>query len=387
MPKSPLFERRIHITGSISDDNNIATAEEVNRARNLIKAIVIDLIKAGACFVVPIDAEKMRSDNLPKCFDWLIWDTINDNLHLRPSNATNPMIIAVKHHKNEVQIPEKYVGIWDRLRNSDLVQIENAAHWNMNSKRMEMQAQHGEILLTIGGGEGVLFLANLYHDAGKPVIPINLKLCTPNTGALRIFEFGLSGNNAQRLFRTENGTTPHNWLNRIDMTARKSVENQKQDIMNLLEALVPPTAFVVRLLNPEHSEYNDVQNFFDTVVQPVIETDLGFKLTVVDGNQPFEFAHIDQEIFTKLHRSSIVLADITGLRPNCLLELGYALGRGLPTLVLAKEGINPPFDITTFSGHHWKTNGSATERKNSFIAHYKAVINRPPLVPTEPLIP
>lgn len=387
MPKSPLFGRRIHITGSISSEINIATAEEVIRAHNLIKAIVIDLIKAGACFVVPIDAEKMRSDNLPLCFDWLIWNTIQDNLHLRPVNAISPLIIAIKHHKNEDQIPVQYADIWDKIRSSELVQIESAAHWNMNSKRMEMQAQHGDILIAIGGSEGVLFLANLYHDAGKPVIPINLKLCAHNTGAIRIFDFGLTGNNAQRLFRTENGATPHGWLNRIEMTARKSIENQKQDLLNLLEALVPPMAFVVRLLNPAHPDYNDVQNFFDNVVQPVIETDLGFKLTVVDGNQPFEFAHIDQEIFTKLHRSSMVLADITGLRPNCLLELGYALGRGLPTIVLAKEGISLPFDITTFSGHHWKTNGSTTDRRNAFMTHYNAVINRPSLVPPEPLIP
>ncbi len=40
---------------------------------------------------------------------------------------------------------------------SDLVQIENAAHWNMNSKRMEAQARWGDILIALGGAEGVLF--------------------------------------------------------------------------------------------------------------------------------------------------------------------------------------------------------------------------------------
>jgi hypothetical protein len=37
---------------------------------------------------------------------------------------------------------------------------------------MEAQACYGDILIALGGGEGegVLFLANLYHDAGKPVI-------------------------------------------------------------------------------------------------------------------------------------------------------------------------------------------------------------------------
>jgi len=35
----------------------------------------------------------------------------------------------------------------------------------MNSKRMEAQARWGDILIPVGGSEGALFLANLYHDA------------------------------------------------------------------------------------------------------------------------------------------------------------------------------------------------------------------------------
>jgi hypothetical protein len=317
----------------------------------------------------------------------LIWNTIYKNLHSRPADAPNPLVVAVKHHKNEDQIPEQFVEVWDALRGSALVQIESVAYWNMNSKRMEAQARHGDILLALGGGEGVLFLANLYHDAGKPVIPLNFKIGPANTGAPRIFEYGLSGNNAQRLFQTEVGTTSHSWLNRIEMPSRKSVADGVRDLIHLLEALIPPKAFVVRLLNPEYSDYTSVQDFFDTVVQPVIEGELGYKLIVVDGKQAYEHARIDHEIFMKLHRSSIVLADITGLRPNCFLELGYALGRGLPTMVLAKEGTEHPFDIASLSGHHWKTTGSTEERRREFRTHWNAIKSRPPLVPTEPLIP
>lgn len=387
MARSSLFGRRIHITGSIAVDATASTAEEVAHAREVVELLVKELLRKGASFVIPVDAEKTRSDGLPICFDWLIWDTIQKNLPTRPEGAPNPLVVAVKHHKNEDQIPEQFAEVWGALRGSALVQIESAAHWNMNSKRMEAQARHGDILIALGGGEGVLFLANLYHDAGKPVIPLNLKLGPVNTGALRLFEYGLTGSNAQRLFQTEGGTSAHSWLNRIEMPARKGVADGVRDLLDLLEALVPPKAFVVRLLNPTHADYNDVQDFFDTVVQPVMEGDLGYKLTVVDGNQAYDHARIDQEIFTKLHRSRLVLADITGLRPNCFLELGYALGRGLPTMVLAKTGTEHPFDIYSLSGHHWKTTGSAEDRRREFRAHWNAIKSRPPLVPTEPLIP
>ena len=157
-------------------------------------------------------------------------------------------------------------------------------------------------------------------------------------------------------------------------------------MIDLLEALERPKAFAVRLLNPDLEDYEDVQTFFDMVVKPVIEDELGYRLVVIDGRQTYEHARIDQEIFAKLHRSSIVLADITGARPNCFLELGYALGRCLPTMVMVREGASLPFDITTFSGLQWKASGSAEDRKRAFREHWNAIRNRPSLVPTEPLI-
>ena len=75
------------------------------------------------------------------------------------------------------------------------------------------------------------------------------------------------------------------------------------------------------------------------------------------------------------------------MRPNCFLELGYALGRGLPTMLMAKEGSEHPFDIYTLSGLHWKAAGLVEERRRLFREHWNAIRRRPPLVPAEPFIP
>lgn len=386
--KSPIWGRRIHIAGSIPEDLSTGATEEVLRAREFVELLVKELLRKGATFVVPVDAEKFRAaDSMPICFDWLILDTIHKNSATRPSNASNPLAIAVKHHKNEDQIPAQFVQMWDELCRSSLVNIESAAHWNMASKRMEVQGRCGDILITLGGSDGVLFLANHYHDAGKPVVPLNFKLGHQNTGAQRLFSFASVSSNTQRLFQTHGEIQPHGWINRIDFPTRKSAAERVSELLGLLEALAPPRAFVVRLLNPSHPDHNDVQNFFDAVVQPVVEDELGYKLTVVDGKQAFEHSRIDQEIFSKLHRSRIVIADITGLRPNCFLELGYALGRGLPTMLLAREGTDHPFDVYSLAGHHWKTGGTVQDRQKAFREHWEAIKNRPPLVPMEPLIP
>ncbi len=387
MARSSMFGRRVHISGSIVEDASLATPDEVRRAREFVRALVLDLLSRGATFVIPVDTEKIRTDGLPFCFDWLVWETIHKNLALRPAGVSDPLIIAVKHHKNEDQIPPEYQQAWNALRSSSVVQIESAAQWNMNSKRMEAQARHGDVLIALGGGEGVLFLANLYHDTGRPVVPLNFRLSPAESGARKLFDFGVSGTNASRLFQVEPGATSHTLLNRVEVYAGKSAADELRDVLTLLEALTPPKAFVVRLLNPKHQDFADVQNYFDTVVQPVMEGDLGFRLVVVDGVQAIEHARVDQEIFAKLHRSRVVLADITGERPNCFLELGYALGRCLPTMVMAKEGASHPFDITTVSALHWQTTGTVAERRAAFRAHWDAIQTRPTLVPTDPLIP
>jgi hypothetical protein len=386
MPHSALFGRRIHIAGSISTDPAIAPAAEVEGARNFVRELVLELIRRGATFVLPVDAEKPReADRLPICFDWLIWQALHASLARRPANAPDPLVIAVQHHKNEDQIPSEFVALWEDLRSSERVRIENVSHWNMNSKRMEAQARWGDILIALGGSEGVLFLANLYPDAGKPVVPLNLAITAPDTGARRLFTLGLSSAHAHRLFQAT-GHGSHTWINRINFTARKSVPERVSAVVDLLEDLERPRAFAVRLLDEKHEDYADVQNFFDIVVQPIMEGELGYKLTVVDGRQVYRESRIDQEIFAKLHRSRVVLADITGMRPNCFLELGYALGRGLPTMLMAKEGSSHPFDIHTLAGLHWKTSGSVDGRRRAFREHWAAIQSRPPLVPNEPLI-
>jgi hypothetical protein len=347
---------------------------------------VPELVRRGACFVVPVDAEKTRPvDGLPICFDWLVWNAIHNSLGIRPADAVDPLAIAVLHHKSEDQVPAEYDGVWEALRGSDLVRLESAAAWNMASKRMEAQERWGDILIVLGGSEGVLYLANLYHDAGKPVIPLNLPICNEFEGSRKLFNFGLASQNAPKLFQADS-VGAHGWLNRINFRRNKPVADRVTEVLALLETLAPPKAFAVRLLNPSHPDFSEVEKQFASVIKPVIEDELGYRLVVVDGRQPLEHARLDQEIFAKLHRCSFVIADITGLRPNCFVELGYALGRSLPTMITGKEGGEHPFDLVTLSGLFWNPADTLDARKQKLREHWAAIRTRPPLVSDEPLI-
>jgi hypothetical protein len=266
--------------------------------------------------------------------------------------------------------------------------IDNASHWNMGSKRMEAAAAHGEILITLGGGEGVLYLANLYHQAGKSVVPLNFRLCRPDQGSLKLFAQALTRSQSDRFFATDGSEGAHTLMNRINFAARHSLDHRVNEIMLLLESLRRPTVFAVRLLNKAVlPEFLEVDNYFTTVVTHVVENELGYTLKVVDGRQANESPRIDTEIFTKLHHSAVVVADLTGSRPNCMIELGYALGRSIPVMMTAKEGTAFPFDVGTLPGLPWNPAGSVEEQRRLFQEYWSANIHRPPLVAQDPLIP
>lgn len=388
MPRSPLLGRRIHIAGCVSRDPAIATETNVAATRHLIERLTKSLCKLGANFVVPVDKEVVRdADGLPICFDWLVWKTMSKAISTRPTNTPGPLAVAVQHHKTEDQIPEEYENVWETLRNSDLVTIDSAAQWDMNSKRMEIAAKHGDILIAIGGGEGVRYLANLYHDAGKPVVPLNLPIVPAGAGSRELHAFGMSSAHSAKLFEIAGDACSHHWMNKINFASRHTNEQRVANLVDLLENLERPSCFAVRLLDPAHEEFQAVQDFFDGIVQPFVEDTLGYRFRVIDGLQKHDKARIDEEIFAKLHKSALVVADLTGARPNCFLELGYALGRSIPTLVTARSGFEAPFDLTTLAAHHWVTNGTAKQRQRALEDHWKAVRTRPPLVQSQGLLP
>ena len=54
---------------------------------------------------------------------------------------------------------------------------------------------------------------------------------------------------------------------------------------------------------------------------------------------------IVQQIKTSIHMAAAVVAELSGANPNVYLELGYAWGRAIPTVLLLRDGDNLCFDV------------------------------------------
>ena len=67
----------------------------------------------------------------------------------------------------------------------------------------------------------------------------------------------------------------------------------------------------------------DLDNFFDTAIAPAVEN-CGLDIKRVDKHN--EGGLLKSEIISFIENSEIIIADLTNERPNCYLEIGYAMG-------------------------------------------------------------
>src|SRR5438105_5049759 len=149
--------RRIHIAGSA---NPSAPAELVNYAHRLVRVLTAELAAAGATFVVQAGKEPRSSDGGPAIiFDWTVLEAGADALRagaVEPSGLAGKMFAVVSTHKTENQIPDGRRALWGELREAGALRLEYIeGDWTSGAVRRERQAQLGDVLIVISGGEGV----------------------------------------------------------------------------------------------------------------------------------------------------------------------------------------------------------------------------------------
>lgn len=378
--------RRIHIAGSA---NAKADVSLLAYGHTLIDQFVRTLTPLGATFVVGVGKEPRArpSDpfSLPLIFDWTVLAAADASLQVgsaRAMGAQGQLIATIATTKTVGQIPEDRRGVWGHLQAAGAIEMQFVEPgWTSGAIRRARQARFGDMLVGLSGGEGVEHLAQLYAEAGKPVLMFDLELGSisgdGSGGAARLAQRALA--HPEEFVRLHYARRAGTLLSNIAThEGKRPVSEVVEGMMALIEALVPPRAFYVRLLDPKAREYNSVDRFFERVVDPVA-CGFGYE-PIVMGRGKNEYAWMNEAIFDSLHRSAMVITDITALRPNCFMELGYALGGGQRVLVTAKTGTRVPFDAQMFEYHPWRPRASIEQEQERLRAYWQRNANRPPIV-------
>lgn len=106
---------------------------------------------------------------------------------------------------------------------------------------------------------------------------------------------------------------------------------------------------VVFVAMPFKKDMEDV--FYFGIQDP--SRDTGFLCERID-NESFT-GDILEQVKSKIENCTVVIADLTGSNPNVYLEVGYAWGRGKPTILLVKEGEDLKFDVRGYRHLKYET--------------------------------
>ena len=326
-------------------------------------------------------------ENTSIIFDWTVIQSVYEYLEDPLSTLRDTDLLpltTVTTEKTDAHIPDTRKATWQTLVGKTCVHILNhPKQWTAGAVRRDRIATVGDVLILLSGGEGVEHLAQLYIAQRKPVIAFDLDLGTSTeTGRGRAVAISqaIASNPQIYLSPKRPETIGVLWDNISTRDGDRPIHEVVDAVLSLLEALEPPNAFCVRLLNPTSANFQDVDDFFTKIVNPVIQ-EMDYKL-VVSPQSPDESRWLNEQIFSGIHDSELVIVDMTDERPNCLIELGYALGRNRRVLVCAKEGTKLPFDVDKIECFFWSPTADPDKTDRSFREFVKRNLIQAPLVPT-----
>jgi len=377
--------RRIHLVGSAAP--NCAEAH-LAYAHDLVQALACELNKEGANFMIPFGKEPFlagRSTGPSIIFDWTVAQTVAAALAagtVAPKGPNGRLVTTLATDKLHKHMPPTRRPIFEELQKRDAMNLEFCPPgWSAGAVRRQRQAQLGDIMIAISGGEGTEHLAEEYLEHGKPVVPLDLELGASSGdgsgGATKLFGRALA--DPAHFFQVTAGNSAASLLDQArTLGGTRSVLDVAQAIVRLLLALVPPRVFYVRMLNDSLPEYPSVEGFFRNTVDPFVR-ELGYEPLQM-GIGPNDFAWMNKAIFDLLHRSAVAFVDLTGLRPNCFMELGYALGHQQRIIVATRDDTRFPFDAFALEAFQWKLGEDPSSQRDRLRTHWERNIDMPTLV-------
>ncbi len=95
-----------------------------------------------------------------------------------------------------------------------------------------------------------------------------------------------------------------------------------------------------------------VDQNYEMVIEPILKA---HQFDVERADDLASAGPANEEISKAILKSKLIVADLTGERPNCYYEAGYAHALGKPVIILAQTGTTRHFNFPGIAWHYWNS--------------------------------
>jgi nucleoside 2-deoxyribosyltransferase len=81
---------------------------------------------------------------------------------------------------------------------------------------------------------------------------------------------------------------------------------------------------------------------------------------------------IPRQVLENIARSEIVFAELSGARPNCYYEAGYAQALGKTMIFCIRQGEDIHFDLGAYRFIKWQTEEDLRQQFRKYLESYKS---------------
>jgi hypothetical protein len=136
----------------------------------------------------------------------------------------------------------------------------------------------------------------------------------------------------------------------------------------LLDRIVRPSQVFVSMMIGN----KELDSAYELAIEPVIKK---FRYEPIRVDRKPDSDNIADKILESILRSEVVIADLTGERPNCYYEVGYAHALSKKMILSVRKGSEVHFNLSGYQFIEWETEN---ELKQGLTKHFQEIHRQQP---------
>lgn len=166
----------ILISGSASSSCSI---EKLDRAIDFVQFFVLEVmrLRGGVVVLGSDESATLRSDGRPRVFDWVVLREVQRYVESTTKTPRTLAKLVMSDQATETKIDDKNLEIIAKLAQRKVLEIERIRREEYTGGRYrQLQYELADAMVAVGGGKGTYISGTDMLEAGKPVLPLDLKI-------------------------------------------------------------------------------------------------------------------------------------------------------------------------------------------------------------------